>query len=63
MLRQIYEIRANRNTVAKQIELQQIIQKEAINRDETSFYGPCRMTQRQFETAMQQAEEVAKKWL
>lgn len=63
MLRQTYEIRSNRNTVSKKIELQNIIQKEAIDRTETSFGGPCRITQKQFEEAMRQADEVAKRWL
>ena len=62
MLRQVYEVRANRNTVSKQIEFQNIIRKEAIDRTETSLGGPCRMTQKQFNEAMKQADEVARKW-
>ena len=63
MLRQIYEIRSNRSTVEKQIECRNIITKEAIDRTETSFGGESRITQKQFEQMMSDADKVAKRWL
>lgn len=63
MFRQVIEMRASRNTVEKQIEFRNIIQKEAIDYIETSFASNCRMTQKQFEEAMKHADEVARNWL
>ena len=63
MLRQIYEMRANRNTEEKQMEFRNIVRREKLDYTETSFGGNCRLTQKQFEFYMKQADEVAKRWL
>lgn len=63
MLRQTYEIRANRSTAEKQMEFQRIARKEEIDRTESSFAGNCRLTQKQFHESMRRADKVASKWL
>lgn len=62
MLRQTYEVRANRNIVEKQLEFRHIVSREELDYTETSFGGNCRLTQKQFENYMKQADTVAKKW-
>ena len=63
MLRQTYDVRANRNTVEKQMEFRRIVRREEIDRTESSFAGNCRLTQKQFNESMKAADKVARKWL
>lgn len=63
MFRQVYESRGKRSNLESEIVFRRIMQREDVDRTETSFCGNIRLTQKQFEDSMKHADEVAKKLL
>jgi len=63
MFRQVYESRGKRSNLETEMALCRIMERQEIDRTETSFASNDRLTQKQYEEYRKHAKEVAKKWL
>ena len=62
MSKQKYETRGGKDDAQKQMEFQHIVNREKIDRTETSFAGNGRLSQNKMKKNFDLAQRVSRKW-